>query len=131
MPQKITTLMSEQSTNPILASLKEINTPQLILVGGHKRLAGSCCINYFLCSIYCIALALIVRRYQNNAYRRAAIQELTKLDTNTQSQLALIPQILRSTALYAFERKQVSPLVSQKNGSCGWMNNANRDRFCG
>lgn len=108
MPKQITTLMSEQSANPMLAPLKEINAPADIswwpqTLGWQLLLAAFC--TYLLYRV-----ALLVRRYRNNAYRRAALVELTNINIK-QSELVLMPQILRSTALYAFERQQVSPLI--------------------
>ncbi|GAD79893.1 DUF4381 domain-containing protein [Vibrio ezurae] len=51
------------------------------------------------------------RQYQANAYRRMALLELQSLDKDG---LRLIPQLLRRTALNAYPRHQVSPLLGSE-----------------
>lgn len=63
--------------------------------------------------ILCYALYrtyLAYRQYQANAYRRLALQELEQLQNRT-DRLELLPQLLRKTALNAYPRHQVSPLL--------------------
>ncbi|MEZ9864448.1 hypothetical protein BCU83_14735 [Vibrio breoganii] len=66
--------------------------------------------------IVCFALYrtyLAYRQYQANAYRRMALQELEKLQKSSDG-LERLPQLLRKTALDAYPRKQVSPLLGEQ-----------------
>ncbi|NMP17449.1 DUF4381 domain-containing protein [Thalassotalea sp. Y01] len=55
---------------------------------------------------------LRLRRYVQNAYRRAALAILQQLGNNPE-QLALLPLLLRKTALYGFPRTDVTAHVGK------------------
>ncbi|MBM7035182.1 DUF4381 domain-containing protein [Vibrio ulleungensis] len=57
-------------------------------------------------------LVRLYRHYQRNAYRRAAIKALSEIGLNS-DQVAMIPLLIRRTALYAYPREDVAPLVGQ------------------
>lgn len=67
----------------------------------------------FLASLLCIAIIFYLYKkincYMNDAYRRAALIEVTKLLTNP-AQHKAIPSLLKRTALYAYPRQVVSSL---------------------
>ncbi|GEA50303.1 hypothetical protein VIN01S_11070 [Vibrio inusitatus NBRC 102082] len=66
-------------------------------------------IGIFACfAFYRVYLAY--RKYQANVYRRMALEELNKLQKCTDGIMRL-PQLLRKTALDAYPRHQVSPLL--------------------
>ena len=73
---------------------------------------------------YALALALLIiiiwsiyrswHRYHNNRYRRAAMAELKKIETEQDAYVASsLPALLKRTALHAYPREQVAAL------SCG------------
>lgn len=103
-------IAQQQQDNPLLSSLHEISLPADI--SWWPQTVGWQCLLLLLVGYLLYRLALIVRRYQHNAYRRAARLALLQLSTE-QHDLALIPQILRRTALYAYQRQLVSPLIGQ------------------
>ncbi len=55
-------------------------------------------------------------QYKRNAYRRDAIKLLNQLTENADNDhlLKKLPALLRTTALYAFDRQQVSNLTASK-----------------
>lgn len=104
-------LITEKPGNPLLSSLHEINAPDAI--NWWPQTLGWQLILLLICVYLLYRVGLVLRRYNHNAYRRGAQAELMKLSDDS-ANLALMPQILRSTALYAFERNQVAPVIGHK-----------------
>lgn len=101
-------VFTPKDANPVLASMHEISAPADInwmpqTLGWQLLLFLVCC--YLLYRLY-----LRVDKYMSNAYRRAAIIELSAC-ANSAQDYERISKILRRTALYAFDRKQVAPLI--------------------
>ncbi|MHA2811843.1 DUF4381 domain-containing protein [Vibrio campbellii] len=97
-------------TNPLLTNLAEVGGPETISwlpnAPGWFVLLG-----ILLCFIT-FRLFLRVKRYFANIYRRAALQELHCLQ-HLELGSSRLPQLLRRTALYAFPREEVAPLIGQ------------------
>lgn len=111
MSKTIESLITEKPGNPLLSSLREINVPADI--SWWPQTLGWQLILLLICAYLLYRVGLMLRRYNNNAYRRGAQAELLKL-ADELGHLQLMPQILRSTALYAFERDQVAPIIGHK-----------------
>ena len=48
-------------------------------------------------------------KYKHNAYRRAALSELRHIQHHSK-----LPHLLRKTALYAFKRSEIAPLIGSQ-----------------
>jgi hypothetical protein len=104
------TLIPPKDANPLLSSMHEIATPTDIdwwpqTLGWQLLLLLA--FAYLLYRLY-----LIIGKYISNAYRRAAMIELMSCSDKA-TDLEQVCKILRRTALYAFDRKQVAPLVGK------------------
>lgn len=101
-------VFTPKDANPALSSLHEISAPTDIdwmpqTLGWQLLLLLAFC--YLLYRLY-----LRVDKYISNAYRRAAMVELTAC-ADSPEDYERISKILRRTALYAFDRQQVAPLI--------------------
>ncbi|KGJ94128.1 DUF4381 domain-containing protein [Colwellia psychrerythraea] len=101
-------IFTPKDANPVLTSLHEISAPSGInwmpqTLGWQLLLLLAFC--YLLYRLY-----LQIKRYISNAYRRAAIVELDACAESSEG-YEKVSKILRRTALYAFERNQVAPLI--------------------
>jgi hypothetical protein len=74
---------------------------------------------------YALAFALLIiliwsiyhlwHRYHSNRYRRAAMAELTQIETEQSAHAAsLLPALLKRTALHAYPREQVAALSGEQ-----------------
>ena len=111
MQNSAETIFTPKDGNPALTSLHEISMPADInwlpqTIGWQVILLLVIC--YLLYRIY-----LRVDKYISNAYRRAALIELTACGDEA-ADFERISKILRRTALYAFDRTQVAPLIGEK-----------------
>jgi hypothetical protein len=124
---EIEQLVTPKEGNPMLSSLREIPTPADInwwpqTLGWQLLLLLAFC--YLLYRVYGV-----FQKYISNAYRRAALAELMLIDIDEgsaelsqlsqpqlsePSELSKIPHIIRKTALYAYDRKQVAPLIGKE-----------------
>ncbi|TRX54936.1 DUF4381 domain-containing protein [Thalassomonas sp. M1454] len=100
--------ITPNQANPLLKGFSEVAAPaevswlpqtlgwQLVLL---------LIVSYLLYRVY-----LIAKRYIANAYRRAALVKLLQLGDEA-TDVQKIPQLLRRTALYAYDRELVTPLI--------------------
>jgi hypothetical protein len=101
-------MFTPKDANPVLSTLHEIAAPADInwwpqTLGWQLLMLLVIC--YLLYRVY-----LRVDNYISNAYRRAAMIELMACADEAED-YEQISKILRRTALYAFDRKQVAPLI--------------------
>lgn len=108
MVATVTNSIAPNQSNPLLKGFSEVAAPadiswlpqtlgwQIILL---------LIISYLLYRVY-----LIAKRYIGNAYRRGALLQLVQLGDDV-ADIQKIPQLLRRTALYAFDRELVTPLI--------------------
>ncbi|MGB0936533.1 MAG: DUF4381 domain-containing protein [Colwellia sp.] len=101
-------ILPPKDANPALDTLHEISVPADIS-WFPQTLGWQLLLLAFLCYLL-FKLFKRYQRYMNNAYRRAALKELC-LNTEEPQDYARLSKVLRKTALYAFDRTQIAPLV--------------------
>lgn len=97
-------------TNPLLSNLAEAGGPERI--SWLPNAPGWFVLLAILLFWIAFRVYLRVKRYIANAYRRAALHELQQLQ-HMDVGLSRLPQLLKRTALYAFPRQEVAPLIGQ------------------
>ena len=105
-----TNSITPNQSNPLLKGFSEVSAPADISWMPQTlgwQLVLLLIVSYLLYRVY-----LIAKRHIANAYRRAAMLALVQLGDET-SDLQKIPQLLRRTALYAYDRELVTPLIGQ------------------
>lgn len=101
-------VFTPKDANPVLSSLHEIIAPT-----GINWMPQTLGWQIVLLLVFCFLLYrlyLHIDRYISNAYRRAAIVELNACAESSED-YERVSKILRRTALYAFDRKQVASLI--------------------
>ena len=100
-----------EGITPLTSGLIEPSLPEAISwfpdAPGWVVLAGLLAV-YILYRLY-----LLYRQYQSNAYRRAALKLLAEIARVDDEQNKL-PLLVRRTALYAYPREEVAPLVGRE-----------------
>ncbi len=109
MSKTIHTLQPEGIT-PLTATLIEPTLPDSI--SWAPDAPGWTCVMGFLGIYVLYKLYAMLRHYQSNAYRRAALKQLSEI-TNSHGEIAKLPVLLKRTALYAYPREQVASLIGK------------------
>ncbi|WP_261817545.1 DUF4381 domain-containing protein [Vibrio gallicus] len=99
------------SLNPMLSELTEPDLPQA--VSWLPNAPGWAVVALLILTFVLYRSYLVWRRYQANAYRRMALLELEQLRLK-QDGIQQLPQLLRRTALYAYPRRTVSPVIGKQ-----------------
>ncbi|WNC73859.1 DUF4381 domain-containing protein [Thalassotalea psychrophila] len=108
MAEALTNTITPNNSNPLLKDFSEISAP-VDINWWPQTLGWQIILLIFICYLL-YRIYLVFKRYVSNAYRRGALLQLAQLG-NEKEDIKLIPQLLRSTALYAYERKVISPLL--------------------
>jgi hypothetical protein len=94
--------------NKLLEQLSE--TPPPLEVSWLPQTSGWVLMLLLLIAVLVYRCSLALRHTIRNAYRRAALTQLDTL-TGEDSDYQKLPQLIRKTALYGFDREDITPLT--------------------
>jgi hypothetical protein len=100
-------LLKPERINPLMDALIEPNLP--IDISWIPNAVGWYWLLFVLVCVIAFQFYKRLDRYLANAYRRAALLELSNLSLS--DDIDKLPQLLRRTALYAYSRRRVASLV--------------------
>ena len=100
--------ITPNEANPLLTDFVE--TPIPVEISWWPQTVGWHIVLFIVVSFLLYRFYLVIQHYLSNAYRRSALAWLEQC-SNESSDIEKLPQLIRKTALYAFNRVDVTPLT--------------------
>jgi len=111
MPESTIELLIPKKANPLLTSFNEVPPP--VDISWWPQTLGWQLLFLIVICVIIFRIYIIIRHYFRNAYRRGALKLLAKLSDES-TDLQKLPQLIRKTSLYAFERESICLLTGEK-----------------
>jgi len=111
MPEATIELLTPKEANPLLTSFNEVSAP--VDISWWPQTLGWQLLLLIVILVIVFRIYIMIRHYFRNAYRRGALQLLAQLSDEL-TDLQKLPQLIRKTSLYAFERESICLLTGEK-----------------